>query len=123
MDHKEMDVWKSSIDLVEDIYRMTDQFPKTELYGLVSQMRRAAISVPSNISEGAARESGREFGYFLNVAMGSASELETQLIISERLGYAETDCLMEKINKVKALIMGLKNYIKRDQRAVKQRPL
>jgi len=75
--HKDLEVWKKSMDLVSNIYKITESFPNKELYGLTNQIRRAAVSVPSNIAEGAARSSKREFIQFLYVALGSLSELET----------------------------------------------
>lgn len=85
--YQDLIVWQKSIDLVEKIFRITEQFPKSELYGLVSQMRRAAIAIPSNIAEGAGRQHTKEFIQFLGIAEGSATELETQLIIAERLQF------------------------------------
>ena len=85
--YKELIVWQKSIDLVEKIFKITDAFPKSELYGLTSQMRRAAVAIPSNIAEGAGRQHTKEFIQFLAIAEGSATELETQLIIAERLTF------------------------------------
>ena len=82
--HKDLNVWNRSIELVITIYKVTKDFPKEETYGLISQMRRSAISVPSNIAEGAARQSKKEFRQFLYIASGSVSELETQLIICNK---------------------------------------
>ena len=107
--HKDLDIWKLGIKLVEEIYKITNKFPKDEVYGLTSQMRRAAISIPSNIAEGAARNSKREFNQFLYVALGSLAELETQIIISERLGYIKNQELMELIEKIKRKLI---NFIK-----------
>ena len=87
--YKELTLWQKSIDLVEQIFKITDKFPKSELYGLVSQMRRAAVSIPSNIAEGAGRQHTKEFIQFLAVAEGSATELETQLIIALRLKFID----------------------------------
>ena len=84
MNHKDLDVWKKSMDLVELIYGLTSQFPSDERFGLVSQMRRAAVSIPSNISEGAARKGDKELIQFLMIAIGSLSELETQYLLSVR---------------------------------------
>jgi len=84
--HKDLDVWKQSIALSKDIYQPTKTYPKEEMFGLVSQMRRAAVSIPSNISEGAARRGKKEFVQFLYIALGSASELDAQIEISEITG-------------------------------------
>ncbi len=89
--HHRLEVWKRSIEFVVNIYKMALSFPKTEEYGLGSQVKRAAISIPSNISEGAARKSKREFVQFLYIAAGSASEVDTQLEIASRLGYMSED--------------------------------
>jgi four helix bundle protein len=89
--HKDLEVWKRSIELVTRIYTLTRGFPKEELYGLTDQMRRAAVSVPSNIAEGAARNSKKEFLHFLSIASGSLSELETQLIIANNLNYLDNN--------------------------------
>lgn len=85
--YKQLDVWDRAIELATGLYSLTKSFPKEEKYGLVSQMRRAAVSISSNIAEGAGRNSDNEFRHFLNVAFGSCSELETQLIISHKLNY------------------------------------
>ena len=85
--HENLEAWRQSMALVKLIYATTRSFPKEKLFGLTSQMRRAAVSIPSNIAEGAARSSRREFAQFLNIAKGSLSELETQLLISVDLGY------------------------------------
>jgi four helix bundle protein len=85
------------MSLAEGVYAVTSTFPPAEPYGLTSQMRRAAVSVPSNISEGAARNSKREFSHFLGVALGSPAELEAQVILSDRLGYAPESSLLERL--------------------------
>ena len=82
-------VWQRAIDLTTEIYRLTEEFPKSELYGLSSQVRRAAVSVPSNIAEGSGRGTKREFRQFLLMARGSLCEVHTQLIIAGNLGFAE----------------------------------
>jgi four helix bundle protein len=89
--HKKLDIWQEAVVLATHIYQVTDQFPKTESYGLTSQMRRAAVSIPSNIAEGAARNSSKEFAQFLNIAGGSLSELDTQIEIAFNLKYLTDD--------------------------------
>jgi four helix bundle protein len=89
--HKDLDVWKDGISFVTKVYKITACFPKEEIYGITSQIRRAAISIPSNIAEGAARKSKNEFRQYLYIALGSAAELNTQLIISNNLGFLESD--------------------------------
>lgn len=112
--HKDLEVWKRSMDLVDMVYLMTRSFPKEEIYGLTSQIRRAAVSIPSNIAEGAARRSSKEFIQFLHVALGSVSEVETQAIIAQRLNYADdTSSIDEQIEIVRKLILGLVRYLKR----------
>ena len=87
--HHKLVVWKRSLVFVTQMYRMTAQFPSEERFGLVSQMRHAAVSIPSNIAEGAARNTRKEFTNFLYIAQGSASELETQMFISRELGFVD----------------------------------
>jgi four helix bundle protein len=88
---RDLDVWRLGEELAETVYRVTARFPKAELFGLTSQMRRAAVSIPSNIAEGRARNSSREFLYFLSVSRGSLAELETQLELAIRLDYTDSD--------------------------------
>jgi len=88
--HKDLDVWKLSIQLLKDIYQLTSKFPSEEKFGLVAQIRRAVVSIPSNISEGAARNSDKDYIRFLYISLGSLSEIETQLIIAEELGFSDT---------------------------------
>lgn len=95
--HKDLDVWKDSIGFVTKVYKETSLFPKEEIYGIISQIRRAAISIPSNIAEGAARKSTKEFQQFLYIALSSAAELNTQLIISSNLRFLDAEN-MEKMN-------------------------
>ena len=106
--HHDLFVWQEAILLVESVYAATAELPSHEINGLTSQMRRAAVSVPSNVAEGAARASKNEFLHFLSIARGSLSELETQLIICKRLGYIkEFDRVMQQLNTVFALLGGL----------------
>lgn len=100
------------MDLVDEIYKVSKDFPSEEKFGLTSQMRRAAISVPSNLAEGAARKGKAEFANFVNIAKGSLSELETQLIISKRQNYIDDiSNLLELIGKVSSQLHGLHNYL------------
>jgi four helix bundle protein len=94
MTHRDLEVYKVSMDLVMKIYELSKFLPADEKFGLVSQIRRSTVSIPSNISEGASRSSTKEFIRFLDIANGSLSELETQLSIIERLGFAGTDFLI-----------------------------
>jgi four helix bundle protein len=106
--HHQLEVWQQAIALVKDIYQLTASFPQQENYALASQMRRAAISVPSNIAEGAARTGDREFLKFLSIARGSLSELETQVIIAKELSYLTDDAeIMGRLEKVFGLLGGL----------------
>jgi four helix bundle protein len=108
--HKDLDVWKFGIDFVMELYMVTAQFLKEEIYGIISQMRRAAISIPSNIAEGAARIHKTEFRQFLYIALSSAAELETQLIISEKLLFipkVQKENLVEKLNTISRMLQGL----------------
>ena len=112
--HKDLEVWKKSMDLVSNIYKSTESFPNKELYGLTNQIRRAAVSIPSNIAEGAARNSKKEFIQFLYISLGSLSELETQIIIASRLEYLNNlDTLSEDLKFVQKLINGLIYYLKK----------
>lgn len=112
MNHKDLDVWKKSIDLVTEIYSVTSNFPDGEKYGIVSQIRRAAVSIPSNIAEGCARFSDREVLHFLDIAAGSLAELETQLIISKNLGFIDSEELLQKTYPIGQMISDLKRHLK-----------
>jgi four helix bundle protein len=114
--HKDLDVWKKSMLLAEQIYNLTKDFPTDEKYGLISQMKRAVISIPSNIAEGAARKGNKEFVQFMYIAMGSLSELETQILLSQRLQFVNSvDNYLDQIEKIKQMLFGLIRYIiKRD---------
>ncbi|WP_179317371.1 four helix bundle protein [Winogradskyella undariae] len=112
MTHKDLEVYKLSLDLVEEIYSLTKDFPSSENYGLTSQLRRAAVSLPSNIAEGSSRGSTKDFIRFLNIASGSLSEVETQLIIAERIGYvAFPDTLKNNINSIQKMLYRLKEAL------------
>jgi four helix bundle protein len=110
--HYKLKAWKVAMDLVKSVYEVTRNFPKEEIYGLTAQMRRAAVSVPSNLAEGAARTGQKEFAQFLNVASGSLSELETQLLIAVELGYLEQNhSLLDHMDEASALLSGLRRSI------------
>lgn len=110
--HKDLDIWKRGIGLVEHIYKVTTNLPKEELYGLTSQIRRAAISYPSNIAEGAARSSKKEFIQFLYFSLGSISEVETQLIIAEKLRYIRANKLLEEVEALRRMTLNFIKYLK-----------
>lgn len=111
--HYKLEAWKNAMDLVDQIYEVTSDFPNDEKFGLTSQMRRSAISVPSNIAEGAARNSDTEFAHFINIAKGSLSELETQIIIAKRQDYiSDISEVIELIEKVSSQLAGLYKHLK-----------
>ena len=115
--HRDLDVWKKSIDLVTLIYKYTADYPKNEMYGLTSQIRRCAVSIPSNIAEGSARTTRKDFSHFLAIALGSVAELETQLIISRNLNYLpETvlDELMPELTSIRRMTLGLRKSINKE---------
>ena len=112
--HQDLLAWQLAIDLVKRVYSFTASFPREELYGLTSQMRRAAVSVPANIAEGAGRNSKKEFIQFLTIARGSLSELDTLVTIATELGYlAEPHEVRSLIDRVFGLIGGLINSERR----------
>jgi len=116
LNYRELVVWQKAMDLVELVYRDTGTIPKQELYGLTSQMRRAAVSIPSNIAEGQGRRTTGEFLHFLSIAYGSLRELETQVMISKRLcfiGEAEFGSLMQAAAEVGRLLNGLSNSLEK----------
>jgi four helix bundle protein len=105
MKSQELKIWQKSMAIVLDIYRLTKSFPSEEKFGLVSQMRRAAVSVPSNIAEGNGRKSDKEFQQFLIIARGSLCELETQIIISKNLGFVSEDMIiLEKLSELHKML-------------------
>ena len=113
--HEKLDVWKKSIGMVTAVYEATKTFPSDERFGLVSQIRRAGVSIAANIAEGAARQSDKEFCQFLSIAQGSASELETELLISRNLGYVgaeEYERLISEVNTIARMMIGLSKTIR-----------
>ncbi len=111
---KELLVWQKAIDLTEVVYLLTNQFPNDEKFGLISQIRRCVVSIPSNIAEGAGRNSKNEFKHFLSIALGSSYELETQLILANRFNYILKEKLEEalvKLDEVQRMITGLQKSL------------
>ena len=112
--HKDLDVWKLSRAFVSDVYKFTVDFPKSEIYGLTNQIRRSAVSIPSNIAEGSARQGNKEFIQFLYIALGSLAELETQLLIAKDLNYLKEDEeSFKKLKRIRMMLLGLIKSIKR----------
>ena len=114
--HQKLEAWLKATDFVVEVYKSTERFPKEEKFGLTSQIRRTAVSVPANIAEGAGRQSDKEFAHFLSNAQGSASELETELIIAYRLGYLDETAFVElhcSLDRIGRLIAGLSRHVKR----------
>lgn len=114
--HKDLDVWKKSVLLVTSIYELTKSFPKDEIYGITNQIRRSAVSVSSNIAEGSARQGNKKFIHFLYISLGSLSELETQLIISNNLKYISDSSfkrMMNNLDEIGKMLTGLISYMKR----------
>lgn len=108
--HKQLMVWQKAMDFIETIYRLTERFPKEEQFGLVAQLRRASISIASNIAEGAARRTTKEHLQFFYVARGSISELDTQIEISHRLGFLSSEqqrATLEALDQIGRLMTGL----------------
>ncbi len=115
--HKDLDVWKKALELAESIYSVTAEFPKEEQFGLTAQIRRAAVSIASNIAEGAARNSNKEFMQFLYVAMGSLSEVETQLLLAERLRLTNKIMVYEDVESIRKMLLGLIKFLKKRNNA------
>lgn len=114
--YRDLVVWQKAMDFVTNIYRSTEQFPKSELFALSNQLRRAVVSVPSNIAEGQGRASDKEFGHHLSIAYGSLMEAETQLQIASNLGYideAEVEQLLAGAAEIGRMINGLSKSIRR----------
>ncbi len=116
MYYQDLDAWKEAIKLVKKIYEITNKFPQDEKFGIVSQVRRASISIPSNIAEGAARFSDKESLRFMEIALGSIAEVETQLIIAKELGFVNNIYdELESLKKVNAMTLGLKKFYDKNQ--------
>jgi four helix bundle protein len=111
---RDLKVWNLAIDLTTLIYALSADFPKSEIYGLSSQMRRAAVSIASNIAEGSARGTKKDFKQFVMIARGSTCELQTQLLIAGRLGFASEQAIKElvgKANEIASMLSGLSKYL------------
>ena len=112
--YRDLKVWKIAVDLALEVYRITDSFPASERFGLTSQLRRAAISIASNIAEGHGRTSRSEYRHFLSVARGSAREIEVQLFLAEQIGYVEPSILtkaMDDCDAISRMITNLKRAL------------
>ena len=113
--YKKLIVWEKSIQLVELVYKITGSYPDEEKFGLTSQIRRCAVSIPSDIAEGHDRRSTKEFAQFLSISMGSAFELESQLIVAQKLNYineGDVDLLCKRITQIQNMLFKLKQSIK-----------
>ena len=111
---RDLEIWKNGVELVTQIYGLSDAFPKDERYGLISQMRRAAVSVPSNVAEGFRRRHSGEFKQFLNIALGSLAELETQFVIARKLKYVAAGAeeeVLERIDHLNRMIVTLSKKV------------
>ncbi len=107
---QKLEVWKVSMELSTEIHEITKDFPKQEVYGLTSQMRRASVSIPSNIAEGSGRKGNKELTQFFSIANGSAFELYTQIIISSNIGYISNEIkedLLKKLNSIQKMLFSL----------------
>ena len=116
--HKDLDVWRLAVDLATDVYEVTKSFLKEVQYGMVTQMRRSAISIASNIAEGAARRSSKEFRQFIHIALGSASELDTQLEIATRVnltGLEPHQRLQDSVVRINQMLRGLARSIRNEE--------
>ena len=112
--YNNLQIWQQAMDLVEEIYKLTASFPIEEKFGLVSQMTRAAVSIPSNIAEGAGRNSDKDFAHFISIAIGSLYELNTQIVLSERLGYinqSQSQELQKKLDNLQRKSVSFKSKL------------
>lgn len=111
---RELEIWKRSFTMVNEIYKITSQFPDSEKYGLVSQIRRSAVSVPSNIAEGCSRNSNKDFNRFLEIALGSSFELETQLLLSKTQGYGneKLDDIIIELSQIQKMTNAYRTKLK-----------
>jgi len=114
--HRKLDAWKRAMEMARNIYSLTENFPKEEIYGITNQLRKSALSVPSNIAEGAARKSRNEFLQFLNIAQGSLSELDTQIELSYMLNYILEDKYQEIIDEITIITKLISGLIRKIQK-------
>lgn len=105
---RKLEIWIQSMEIVTEVYKLISEFPADERYGLKSQIARCSVSVPSNIAEGSGRTTDKEFAYFLDIALASSFELETQLILAQKLFQLETNALVEKCQNLQRMINGFK---------------
>ena len=108
--YRDLDIWKKGLEIVKDIYKITESFPKQELYGLCTQMRRSAVSIPSNIAEGFRRYHNKEYKQFLYITLGSCAELETQITIAKEINYVSKeseDALLERLDHICRMVSNL----------------
>ena len=117
--HKDLDVWRLAIDLASDVYEVTKTFPEDERYGMTVQMRRSAISIASNIAEGAARQGDKEFVQFLHIALGSVSELDTQLEIAMRVNLTS----VESLKGLQDMAIGINQMLPRLAQSVRSKDI
>ncbi|MGB4575688.1 MAG: four helix bundle protein [Paludibacter sp.] len=111
---KRLEIWIKSMNIVTEIYQITNTFPNHERFGLISQMQRSAVSIPTNIAEGSAKTSNKDFARFLEISIGSSFELETELIVSFNLKYIESavyEDILNKISEIQKMINGFKNKL------------
>ena len=117
--HEKLDVWKKAIEFAIAVYKATDDFPRDERFGLTSQLRRAAVSIPANIAEGGGRKSHKEFAHFLSNSQGSASEVETELLIARKLSYVgdhDYVALTYSLDEIGRMLTGLCQHLQRKSR-------
>lgn len=113
-DYSKLKIWQKGIEIAEEMYNCTKNLPKEELYGLTSQMRRSAVSIPSNIAEGSQRNSRKDFSHFVSIAKGSVAELETQLILASKFGYIEMSTVKQlqiKLEELSRMLHGFHSQL------------
>ena len=118
-----LQIWQSGMDLAQAIYQICDTLPNQEKYGLISQMQRAAVSIPSNIAEGAGRPTNKDFSHFIGIALGSSFELQTQILLAERIGYIDNSTkekLNSAIDKLQKMLIGYKKKIDSHNEVISQ---